>query len=282
MKINSNTKLICLLGHPVKHSKSPDMHNMNLESINENAVYMAFDVENENLGKTIDGLKSINFIGANVTVPHKENVIKFLDRLTEEAKLIGAVNTIYYENDKLVGDNTDGKGFMISLKEETKFESKDKKILILGAGGAAKAVSVKLVMENVKEIYLYELDNEKGNNLKNHLEKISATKVFLVNKEELQEYAKKSDLIVNCTPVGMKDSDPLLLSLESFKKEQVVFDLIYNPEKTKLLKEAEKKGAKILNGAGMLVYQGALAFEKWTGQKANIEKMFYILLNRGL
>lgn len=272
--INSKTKLICLLGHPVEHSKSPEMQNKALELDEINAKYMAFDVEPKKLKEAVEGLKAINFMGANVTIPHKENVMKYVDGLTDEAKNIGAVNTLYIEEGKLIGDNTDGRGFVLSLMEDGGVDPKDKKALILGAGGAAKAISTKLVMEEAEEINIFDLDEDKSKMIVNNIEKINVkTRIKIIKKDEMEEIAKKMDLIINCTPVGMKENDPLLLSPSVFSEKQLVFDLIYNPKKTKLLLEAEKKGAKILNGLGMLVYQGALSFEKWTGEKPNSNKM---------
>ncbi|BDU49564.1 shikimate dehydrogenase [Haliovirga abyssi] len=275
MRIDSKTKLISLLGYPVGHSKSPLMHNAELETLGVNAIYTAMEIEPQKLGAVVNGLKSINnFIGANVTIPHKENVMKYVDGLTEEAKSIGAVNTLYFEDDKLIGDNTDGRGFILSLMNDSGFDPKEKEVLVLGAGGAAKAIITKLIQESVKVVNIYELNIEKSREVKKQIENInSSTKINLILKDELENCAKKSDLIINCTPVGLKENDPLILSENVFNEKQVVFDLIYNPEKTKLLLAAEKKGAKILNGLGMLVYQGALSFEKWIGEKPNVENM---------
>lgn len=278
MKITAKTKLICILGNPVKHSKSPLMHNEQLEKIGFDAKYLAFDVEPKNLETAVKGLKVLGFAGANITIPHKEEVMKYVDELTEEAKNIGAVNTLYVKNDKIYGDNTDGRGFIISLMKDGEFDPKGKIVFILGAGGASKAVSTKLLLEGIKKMYIYDINDEKLNELKKHLDRLETKiEVEMVKKEEMNQTASISQLIVNCTPVGMKDEDPLLLSEECFNEGQMVFDLIYNPEKTKLLKAAENKGAKTLNGLGMLVYQGALSFEKWTNEKPDTERMFEII-----
>ncbi len=275
MVIKSDTKLICLLGHPVKHSKSPLMQNKALEIAGEDAVYLVFDVLPEKLKESIEGIKAMGFKGANVTIPHKEEVMKYLDELTKEAENIGAVNTIVAKDGKLIGDNTDGQGFVLSLMNEGGFDPRDKKVLMLGAGGAAKAVAVKLSFEGIKSMAIYEIDKEKADKLREHIKAINKeSEIEVISKNELENRASVADLIVNCTPVGMKDSDPELLSESVFFEGQFVFDLIYNPEKTKLLQNAEKKGAKILNGLGMLVFQGALAFEKWTGKKPDTKAMF--------
>ncbi len=274
--ITSNTKLICVIGHPIKHSKSPLMHNAALKKIEEDAVYLAFDIENEKLEEFVKGFRAMGIIGANVTIPHKENIMKYLDGVTKEAEIIGAVNTIYRDGDKLIGDNSDGKGFILSLMKESEFDPKGKKVLILGAGGASKAVTVKLADEGAEEIYLYDIDEEKAKELVAQAVKSAEKKVKIsvINKNDIEKIAKESNLLVNCTPVGMKESDPELLSENVFNSEQVVYDLIYNPPKTKLLQSAEKKGAQIVNGLGMLVYQGAISFEKWTGKKPDTDIMF--------
>ncbi len=274
--ITSNTKLICVIGHPIKHSKSPLMHNAALKKIEEDAVYLAFDIENEKLEEFVKGFRAMGIIGANVTIPHKENIMKYLDGVTKEAEIIGAVNTIYRDGDKLIGDNSDGKGFILSLMKESDFDPKDKKILILGAGGASKAVTAKLADEGASEIYIYDIDRKRAEELVEQIMKSAEknVKISIADKNSIENIAKESNLLVNCTPIGMKESDPELLSDEVFNSEQVVYDLIYNPPKTKLLKSAEKKGAKIVNGLGMLVYQGAISFERWTGKKPDTEIMF--------
>lgn len=277
--INANTKLMCVIGHPIKHSKSPLMHNAALQNIGEDAVYLAFDIEPEKLGDFVTGMRVMGITGANVTIPHKENIMKYLDGLTKEAEIIGAVNTIYREGDKLIGDNSDGKGFILSLMKETGFDPKEKKVLILGAGGASKAVTVKLADEGAKEISIYDLDENKAKEVVEQVKKFAGEnlKISVIDKNEIEKTAKESNLLVNCTPVGMKESDSVLLTEEVFNSSQVVYDLIYNPAKTKLLQSAEKKGAKIVNGLGMLVYQGAISFERWTGKKPDTEIMFKMI-----
>lgn len=279
MIIDSNTNLFCVIGNPIKHSKSPLMHNAALQKAGENGVYVAFDIANDKLKEFIDGFKTMGIKGANVTIPHKENIMKYLDGLTKEAEIIGAVNTIYRDGDKLIGDNSDGKGFILSLMKEGEFDPKDKKVVILGAGGASKAVTIKLADEGVKEIALYDLDEKKAEELVKHIQKMYGEKIKIerINKNDIEEKVKESNLLVNCTPIGMKESDPELVSEEVFSRNHVVYDLIYNPERTKLLQGAERKGAKVVNGLGMLVYQGAISFERWTGKKPDTEVMFKMI-----
>ncbi len=271
--IDASTKLFGVIGHPIKHSKSPLMHNAALKKAEINGCYFAFDIENEKLNEFVQGAKAMNMGGFNVTIPHKENIIKYLDGVTDEAEIIGAVNTVFFENGKLIGDNSDGRGFILSLMKEGSFDPKGKKVLVLGAGGASRAVTAKLASEGCKEIALFDIDSNKSKSVADAVNGFFKGIVYVINKEEIKEKALIADLIVNCTPVGMKDSDPELLEESIFNKNQTVYDLIYNPAKTKLLKSAEKKGAKIVNGLGMLVYQGAIAFEIWTGKKPDTEVM---------
>lgn len=275
--ITAETNLLCIFGHPIKHSKSPLMHNAVIEKLGLNYVYTAFDIKPEELGEAVKGLRALGIKGANITIPHKESVVKYLDYTTEEAKHIGSVNTLYYDDEgKLVGDNTDGRGFVIALMKDGGFDPKGKKCVVMGAGGASRAVCAKLVTEGAEELYLFDIATDKAAELIKNLAEIDKNaKVFQLNsREELVLHAKTADLIVNCTPVGMKDSDPELLPQNVFNGKQFVFDLIYNPAETRLLKDAKMAGCGTINGLGMLVYQGALAFERWTGVKPDTDIMF--------
>lgn len=272
--IKATTKLLCILGHPIKHSKSPLMHNKMLEILGIDSVYTAFDVEPSKVEDAVKGMKALGITGGNVTIPHKETVMPFLDEITEEAKNIGAVNTIFVKEGKYIGDNTDGRGFIISLMQDGGFDPKGKKALILGAGGAAKAIVTKLAMENICCIGIFDIDQSKSQELVNHAKKLNSTvNATNLKKEEIEQTATQADLIINCTPIGMKETDPELLNKKVFNQTQVVFDLIYNPSETKLLQDAKNAGAKIINGLGMLVYQGALSFERWTGEKPDTNIM---------
>ncbi len=215
--INAQTKLFCVIGHPIKHSKSPNMHNAALEKAGINGCYAAFDIEPEKLGDFVLGMRAMGISGANVTIPHKENIVKYLDSVTKEAKIIGAVNTIFVENGKLIGDNTDGRGFIISLMKDSGFDPKNKKVVVLGAGGASRAVVSKLADEGCIEVAVYDIDGAKAEVLAEKVREVTEKKnIFSIEKDKLTEKAKDADLIVNCTPVGMKESDPLLLSEECF------------------------------------------------------------------
>jgi shikimate dehydrogenase len=215
--------------------------------------------------------------GVNVTVPHKEKVMEFLDEINEEASFIGAVNTIKNDNGRLSGFNTDGRGFMRSLSE-AHITAKDKKVLIVGTGGAARAISYYLCKEAVK-VFLYDVDAAKAEVLTQHLNTIRR------NAEQVDAAAMKSkdflqtaDIIINATPLGLKPTDPIPLDVSMLKKDQAVCDLIY--KETPLLRTASAAGCMTMHGLGMLLWQGVLAFEIWTGIKPPVEIMKEALLRR--
>lgn len=270
-------KIYGLIGYPVKHSFSPVMHNAAFAYLKINARYKLFPLKEEEIGNFLKNLKQNNISGLNVTVPYKEKVISLLDEISDQARLIGAVNTIKVSGDNLEGFNTDGEGFLKHLKEDLGFSPQGKNIAIIGAGGASKAVLVYLTGQSPKSICVYDVDGAKVSALINHLRdnfKNAAVRAagFI---EELN--IEKCDLLMNATPIGMKESDPLLVDERFIHKDILVYDLIYNPKETKLLKLAREKGARTSNGLGMLLYQGMLAFKIWTGQNAPKEVMWKAL-----
>ncbi|CAB3289963.1 Shikimate dehydrogenase (NADP(+)) [Methanocaldococcus lauensis] len=277
--IDAKTKVVGLIGHPVEHSFSPIMHNAAFKDKGLNYVYLAFDVLPEKLKYVIDGAKALGIVGFNVTIPHKVEIIKYLDELDESAKLIGAVNTIKIENNKAVGYNTDGIGARLSLEEEIG-KVKDKTILILGAGGAARAVAFELAKDN--NIIIANRTVEKAEKLAKEIaEKLNKKFGEEVKFSSLNNDFSDVDIIINATPVGMYpnvDVEPLIKA-DQIKPDMVVMDLIYNPLETTLLKEAKKVGAKTINGLGMLIYQGAVAFKIWTGIEPNIDVMKNAIIN---
>ncbi len=277
--IDAKTKVVGLIGHPVEHSFSPIMHNAAFKDKGLNYVYLAFDVLPEKLKYVIDGAKALGIVGFNVTIPHKVEIIKYLDELDESAKLIGAVNTIKIENDKAIGYNTDGIGARLSLEEEIG-KVKDKTILILGAGGAARAVAFELAKDN--NIIIANRTVEKAEKLAKEIaEKQNKKFGEEVKFSSLNNDFSDVDIIINATPVGMYPNvnvEPIIKA-DQIKPDMVVMDLIYNPLETTLLKEAKKVGAKTINGLGMLIYQGAVAFKIWTGVEPNIDVMKNAIIN---
>jgi shikimate dehydrogenase len=272
--IYGNTKVYTVIGNPVKHSKSPNMHNAAFQSLNINACYVPLEPEGKDLKSICDLIRSGVISGSNVTIPFKESVVEFVDILTDEASMIGSVNTLYSKNGSLIGDNTDGLGFKKSLFSDLGFSPLNKSAIILGAGGAAKAVTAKLCQAELKSLVIFDIDDIKAEELLKHISNFNyKTEVKLISSSDVDVFSDKSDLIVNCTPIGMKDSDPLLVSEDIITSNHWVYDLVYTPPLTKLLFNAKKAGAKVLNGMDMLAYQGAESFSIWESVEPPYEIM---------
>lgn len=267
MNIDYKTKLFCLIGHPISKTLSPNIHNTSFKYNGLNSIYLAFDVKDNNLENTIKSLKVLNVKGYNVTIPFKEEIIRYLDELSEEAKHMGAVNTVKFENGKLKGYNTDGRGFIETLKDNS-VEIRNIKVLILGAGGAARGISFSLCNENVKEITIANRTVNKAEILSEEIK--SKHDNICINYCTLNNinYNIDYDLVINCTSVGMfpneDDSpiDPRLLS-----KKTVIYDIVYKPLITKFLSLAKENGNKIISGIDMLIYQALISEEIWFDKK---------------
>ncbi len=264
-------KLFGVIGDPIGHSMSPEMHNNLFDFYGIDAVYLPFHVSKQNLEAAVKGLKALGVSGFNVTIPHKTTIMDFLDQIDPLAKAIGAVNTVQNENGCLTGYNTDGPGFVKGL-ESMGADLGSRSALIIGAGGASRAIYFSMAQAGIKQIDLY-------NRTADRAEELVRTCPFKVRSKVLdRETAEKSlheyQLIVQTTSIGMfPNLEGLPLSLDQLSQGTIVSDIIYNPLKTKFLEEASKKGAKIQNGVGMFVFQGALAFEKWTGIFPDTETM---------
>ncbi|MFV9510976.1 shikimate dehydrogenase [Tepidibacillus sp. LV47] len=262
--MNSQTQLIGLIGHPVSHSKSPEMHNGMFAKLDLNYVYLAFDVPPSHLKEAIEGMKALKIKGFNVTIPHKVEVMKYLDQVSEEAKQIGAVNTIVNDEGRLIGYNTDGIGYLRSLIEETGVQLKGKRVLILGAGGAARAIGYTIANSPIGQLTIINRDQNKAHILRKSLEQYTKTDVLSI--EQMEKGVKEADIIVNTTSIGMAPNiDQSLIKKEWIQPNHLVSDIIYNPLETKLIQEARSQGAQVHSGLGMFIYQGVIAFEKWTG-----------------
>ncbi len=275
MKLSGFTKIVGLIGYPVEHSKSPIMHNAAFEFLGLDFIYLLFSVRPHYLKDAVSGLKALNVKGANVTIPYKEEVMGYLDEITPEAKFIGAINTIHNREGKLIGHNTDGQGFVTSLLADGKVKLEGQKVLLVGAGGAGKAVAVKLAERGVERLAITDKIAEKVETLVEKLrENIPDCPVYAVaaGDKEFEKAVFESTLLINATPVGMKERDPCVIDPHYLHKGLFVYDVIYNRD-TPLIEAARKRGLKALGGMGMLVYQGAASFEIWTGQKAPIEVM---------
>jgi shikimate dehydrogenase len=271
MDVSGKTKITGIFGYPIEHTLSPAMHNTAFKSLGLDYCYVPFKVLSAHLPDAVKAIRSLDLHGVNITVPHKEKVIPLLDKVNEEASFIGAVNTIVNTDGILTGYNTDGRGFMSSLAEEgLSIDGKD--IVILGTGGACRAVSYYL-SERASKLSLFDIDRNKAGNLVADLQKIRDNVSLLVNIKDIG----KPDIIINATPLGLKPDDPLPLDPDLITPEMIVCDLIY--KKTGLLEEADRKGAKNINGSGMLLWQGVLAFELWTGVKPPVDLMRNVLLS---
>ena len=271
------TKRIFLIGHPVGHSVSPAFQQAALDHYAMDVRYEAMDVDASSLFQAVASLRDPDVMGANVTVPHKEAIIALLDELMEEACLIGAVNTIENRSGTLVGHNTDAQGFLRALKEGAGFDPEGKTALVLGAGGAARAVTVALARAGVTALVIANRTLERARALADVVRPlVPSVEAAAVHPEFLAPAAANSRIIVNCTSLGMsgatgQEETPIWANL--IPSHALVCDLVYNPRETPLLREAATAGAWVLEGLPMLVYQGAAAFELWTGTEAPIRVM---------
>lgn len=281
MSITADTKVIGLFGYPVKHTLSPFMHNAALQNMGLSYVYLPFAINPHNLPDAVNAIKSLDFLGVNVTIPFKERVIEYLDDLSEEARACQAVNVIKNENGKLIGDNTDGRGFLESLKEENialKGEA-----LIIGAGGAARAVAYTMAKSGFNSLSFLDLYQNKAEELACFIEGNTGVKADagIISQEVFAKKAAHADIIVNCSPVGMYPDINFspVENLDGVKPGAVVCDIIYNPVETLFLQKAREKGHKTVNGVGMFVYQGALTLEILTGLKPPVNIMKEVVYN---
>lgn len=275
-RIKGTTQLLCLIGSPVGHSGSPAMHNFSFQYHGLDYVYTAFDIKVEQVSAFLDAMKLLNMKGCNVTMPCKNEAAKCVDELSPAAKIIGAVNTIVNENGKLVGHITDGVGFLRNLREHG-VEIKGKKIVVLGAGGAATAIQVQSALEGAREVSIFNANDPFLDRARGTAEKLAkevpdcVVKVNCLDDQDLfKEEIASADILVNGTLVGMKPNDDKspVTDLSVFRPELVVADCVYNPEETKLLKDAKAAGCeKVIGGKGMLLWQGAASYELWTGKE---------------
>ena len=272
--ITGKTRICGVIGDPVEHTMSPAMHNAAFKKLGLDYIYIPFRVKTAELDKAIAGMKALNMRGLNVTIPHKVAVMKLLDRLDPLAEKIGAVNTIVNDDGVFTGYNTDATGFLQPLLEKC-LELSAKSIVILGAGGASRGIS-SILAEHGARLVILNRNLERAEHLarqvfKNTGKTVTVAELSAVN---LKKTIGKVDILVNATSVGMSpNSNETPVPADLLRPELVVYDIVYNPVKTRLLREAEAAGAETIGGLDMLVWQGALAFEKWTGQKAPVVLM---------
>ena len=278
-RISGHTGLLALFGSPVGHSGSPAMYNFSFQHDGLDYAYLAFDVNVEQMPKTFEAIRLFKMKGGNFTMPCKNIAAELVDKLSPAAEIIGACNTFVNEDGVITGHITDGIGFNMNLQKNG-VEIKDKKVVILGAGGAATAIQVQLALDGAREINIFNRDDEfyqRAEGTKAKLaEKVPACKVtvdHLEDKEKLAEEIKTADILINATIMGMKPYDAeTLVDKSLFRKDLVVADTVYNPEKTRMILEAEEAGCKVVGGKGMLLWQGAVNYELFTGKPMPIEE----------
>jgi shikimate dehydrogenase len=271
--ISGKTRLLALIGHPVEHSLSPAMHNAAFAADGLDYVYVALDVEPEDLSPAVRGAAALGFWGFNVTMPHKRAILPLLDDMDDGARISGAVNTVVVEDSTLRGYNTDGGG-MVMACGEAGIELSDRRVLLLGAGGAAAAIALAFGGEGVGELHIVNRHQENALVLRDKLRGAGLNKIEAHPYAALGDVAHDAEIIVNATPLGMKDGDPLPLPVEYLERGRTVCDAVYRPgRETALVREARERGARVVTGERMLLYQGVLAQQLWTGREPNVEAM---------
>ena len=277
MQVKATTKIYGIFGHPVSHSLSPLMHNSAFAALGLDCVYTAFDVHPDDIGKAADAIRALGISGVNVTIPHKQAIIPHLDEVSPDAKHTGAVNTVKNEGGRLTGYNTDVGGFMRDAREELGISPEGASILLLGAGGAARAVISAFGMNGAKRIAIANRTPGKAEKLAEEFGRFFPdTTIYPVDSGDAGAMTKElglTDLLVNSTSGGMEGASGLEINIGALRDGAAVYDLVYKPRETKLVKEAKALGHKAVGGLGMLLYQGALSFEIWTGENAPVDVM---------
>lgn len=267
--VHGNTRVVCIIGNPVRHSLSPIMHNAAFAASHLDYVYVPFAVTPENLGRAVIGLKALGVCGFNVTIPHKTAVIPFLDRLDESAESAGAVNTVRVSASGLTGFNTDGDGLVDSLSTDLDYAPGADQILVAGAGGAARGAIAALCRSGAKRILVCNrtLENATAVMLDMNI-RYPETRIEVIKQNQVSsEHLRSTSLLLNTTSLGMNGERIEGINLSDLPEGAKVYDMVYSPSGTPLIKEASARGLRAVNGLGMLVAQGERAFEVWTGQK---------------
>ncbi|MEW4354150.1 shikimate dehydrogenase [Streptococcus pneumoniae] len=282
MRIDGYTRLAAVVANPIKHSISPFIHNHAFKATKVNGVYVAWEIDKEDLAETLQNIKRYNMFGINLSMPYKQAVMPYLDEVTPAARLIGAVNTVVHKKGRLIGYNTDGQGFFRSLPS---FSIKGKTMLILGAGGAGMAIIAEAALQDAREIVIFTRSSS-VDRVKKNVEVIAEktqTAILVHSLEDesfLQEQLAQADLLVNSTSLGMDGKTLPLASSLSLKPETLVADVIYQPFETPFLAWAKKQGNQTVNGLGMLLYQAASAFELWTEKEMPTDEIWQLLEKR--
>lgn len=275
MNISGRTRIVGIIGFPVEHSLSPLMHNAAFRYLGMDWVYIAFPVSPGSVREAVDGIRALGIAGVNVTVPHKEAILPYLDSLSQEASLFGAVNTVKNEDGSLIGFNTDGDGFLMAMKEAG-VDAKGIDVMLFGAGGAARAIAGALAMNGAGSIHIVNRTEEKAASLVQHLSAhFSGTRFYHhpFSLSGIEWLLPEMDLFINATSIGLSQEGRVPISFDRIRKDAIIADIVYKPSGTELLMTAKKHGFKTLSGERMLLYQGVLSFEIWTGRKAPVSVM---------
>ncbi len=281
---NDPLAVLSVFGDPVKHSLSPQMHNPALKICGINGEYIKIRVPEENFTEALGLIRELGFHGTNCTIPLKFAALNACDHIDKAAQRMGAVNTIRFENDKIIGSNSDGPGLVRAIREEFSIDIRDLRVMILGAGGGAgRAVAIQCAMEKVERLVLVNRTKDKAEKIASEIEPdflddnihrdSSRLKVSEWSNTELANEIGNIDLIINASPIGMNSSDPDLIPQNILEPHHLVYDMIYIPSKTKLIRDAKSIGARTANGLSMLLHQGAISFETWFNQEAPIDAM---------
>jgi shikimate dehydrogenase len=276
---NYKAELVGVFGYPVAENPTIIMQEAAFKATGLNWRYLTIEVLPEDLEDAIRGLRAMNMRGINLTIPHKVKVLKYLDEIAPDAALIGAVNTVRRQGKKLIGENTDGKGFLQSLKEDGRIDPANKQAVILGAGGAARAISVELALAGTKQITIVNRTTARGQELVKLLNEKTKAEANFVEWDSKFEIPPETDILVNATSIGLFpdiEAEPDI-AYGDIGSDMIVCDVIPNPPATAFLKESKSRGAKTLDGLGMLVYQGAIGFTMWTGLEAPVDAMYQAL-----
>lgn len=285
MEIEATTRIYGIFGHPVSQSLSPAMHNAAFRHLGLDCVYLAFDVDPRNVPQAVSSIRALGLCGINVTIPHKQSVMAGLDEIAPEASMVGAVNTIVNENGRLKGYNTDVSGVLRALDSELGFVPRGKDVFIVGAGGASRAVIVAMCTGGAQSVAIANRTYLKAKNLSEEFSPrfadVGFSAVPLDDSDRVSELMGQADIVINCSSAGMGDIEPLCLPLDLLGENCVVYDLVYKPPVTPLVRDSRAVGLKAESGLGMLLYQGVDAFEIWTGEDAPVEVMRDALLAPG-
>lgn len=268
--ITGRTRVAGVFGDPVAHSLSPPMHNAAFAELGLDGVYVPFHVRPQHLAAAVAGVRALGLVGVNVTIPHKVTILPLLDEVAKSARLIGAVNTVVNRDGRLEGHNTDGQGFVRSMRAASDVEPADRRVLILGAGGAAQAIAVQMALEGAAEVAVANRTYAKAVSLAEAVSGIAAATTAYALTALTPAVTERYNIVVHTTSWGMAPSDrvPPLLPPELLHPHHLVCDIVYTPQETSLLRAARERGCAVLEGLGMLVHQAALAFELWTEAQA--------------